>query len=104
MIYVKIDWHHDCPEDPICYYMELDEEGYDVRRLELFADGHYEFWDKKTPFALSDCSCFPLEEISAQEEFSLDKLSKIQFEEILSAHPVEDETERLRRYHDLYCP
>lgn len=40
---VNTDGHHDCSEDPICYYIELDEKGYDMRRLEAFSDGHDEF-------------------------------------------------------------
>lgn len=39
MQYIKIIWSHNVPEDPILYYLEIDDEREEVRKIEIFSDG-----------------------------------------------------------------
>ena len=42
MEYLKLYWKHDFPEDPviIIYEVDLDDERYAIRLIDIYADGH----------------------------------------------------------------
>lgn len=45
--YVKVTWiHEDNEECPSLYYYELDEDGYEIRKVEIFKDGRFSYIDK----------------------------------------------------------
>jgi hypothetical protein len=37
--YIRVEWEHESPDDPITFYSELDEERWEVRKVEVFRDG-----------------------------------------------------------------
>jgi hypothetical protein len=39
MQYIKVVWKHDHPEEPIVLYSELDEDRWEVRKVEVFRVG-----------------------------------------------------------------
>lgn len=41
MKYVKIHWIHDFKDDPEFIYSEIDETGHEVKKIEIFKNGHY---------------------------------------------------------------
>jgi hypothetical protein len=42
--YVKLTWiHQDNEAFPYLFYYELDEEGYDIRKVEIFKDGRFAY-------------------------------------------------------------
>lgn len=50
MRYMKVDWHHNFPDEPITAYYEVDEDRYPLRQLEIFRDGRigYAFYADDT--------------------------------------------------------
>ena len=45
MEYIKVKWIHIHPDEPILLYSEIDADGWEVRKLEVFADGRVGFAD-----------------------------------------------------------
>jgi hypothetical protein len=43
MEYLKVRWIHEHPNEPVVLMSELDEDRYEVRKVEVFADGRIEF-------------------------------------------------------------
>lgn len=39
MKYVRVDWKHQHPDEPILLYSELDTKRWEVRKVEVFRDG-----------------------------------------------------------------
>ncbi len=46
MRYLRVQWLHSHPDEPVTLYSELDDEGWEVRKVEIFADGHIGFASK----------------------------------------------------------
>jgi len=43
MQYLKVRWIHPSQEDPVVLLSELDSDRYEVRKIEIFADGRIIF-------------------------------------------------------------
>jgi hypothetical protein len=43
MDYLKVRWVHDSSDDPVLLMSELDEDRYEVRKVEVFSDGRMGF-------------------------------------------------------------
>ena len=41
MQYLKVDWRHDHPDEPISLYSECDDAGWEKRKVEVFRDGRF---------------------------------------------------------------
>jgi hypothetical protein len=41
MRYSKLVWRNHGPEFPDLIYSQIDDDGYEVRKVEVFPDGHY---------------------------------------------------------------
>lgn len=85
MRYVKVQWHHNFPDDPIVYYSELGPDGYETRKVQIYRDGRMEWADEQhetDTVGLSEIAFPPLEEIAADPEFTPEQLDAQQFEEI----------------------
>ena len=83
--YLRVAWHHDFPEEPVELYSEVDDDGYEVRKVHVFRDGHLEYADAdvETPMTgLSEVPIGPVESIAAQDEFSPAIIGRQDFEEI----------------------
>jgi len=37
--YMRVEWHHDDPAEPVVIYTELDGRRYEVRKVEQYSDG-----------------------------------------------------------------
>ncbi|RBQ16242.1 hypothetical protein DP939_31415 [Spongiactinospora rosea] len=87
MRYLRVEWHHDFPEEPVKLYSEIDDEGYELRKVQVFRDERLERADAETETAatgLSEVPIGPVEEIDAQEEFSASTITRAEFEHIWS--------------------
>lgn len=83
MRYVKVAWHHDFPDEPVLFFSELGEDGYEIRKVQVFRDGRSEWADESHETAsvgLSEIPFPPVEEISSQEEFDAEEISADEFE------------------------
>jgi hypothetical protein len=84
--YVRGDWFHDFADEPRSFYAELDDERYELRKIELFKNGKTTRAStedlKRDPMALADQPWPILEEINAHEEVHAEEISKAEFEEL----------------------
>jgi hypothetical protein len=72
MKYLYVKWIHKNPGDPVHLYSELDNDRYEVRKVEVYADGRRGFADSGEEFGgtvLSSMPLPPLEEIAAMKEY-----------------------------------
>lgn len=85
MRYIKVLWHHDCPDDPIELYSEVGDDGWEVRKIELYRDGRYGLAGSEGSTGstgLSDEPIPDIAEIAALEEFTPDEISADEFETV----------------------
>ena len=71
--YLKVGWHHDNPTEPVLLLSEV-VDGYEVRKVEVFADGHRQHAgpDGSTgDTRLGERRVPPDEEIDAQPVFAV---------------------------------
>jgi hypothetical protein len=82
--YLRVVWHHDFPEDPVELYSEVGDDGYEIRKVQVFGDGRLEFADetRETEMTgLSEAPIGPVSDIARQEEFSPSVIGRQEFEE-----------------------
>lgn len=85
MRYVKVTWYQDFPDEPVFYFSELGEDGYEIRKVQLFRDGRSGYADEGHETAgvgLSEISFPSVEEISSQAEFDAEEISAEEFERV----------------------
>jgi len=85
MRYVKTIWNHELDDEPVHYFSELDEDGYEVRKVQLFRDGRSEWADtdhETASVGLSEIPFPSVAEISESEECAAEEISAENFEEI----------------------
>ncbi len=87
--YKRGEWFHDFADEPCVFYAELDEERYELRKIEIFKNGKSTRASaedlKRDPMALADQPWPSLEEINAtedSEEFHAEEISAAEFEEL----------------------
>lgn len=71
MRYLKVVWRHDSDDYPIEIYGELDDEGYEVRKVEVYRNGHHDYADSLKPTGWTELGEAPVpgvEEIAEQDE------------------------------------
>jgi hypothetical protein len=79
MRYIAVQWHHDHPDEPVELLSELDESGWEVRKVEIYADGRQGFVDRNEHQGvtrLSELPIAPLDEIAADPQFSPREISR----------------------------
>ncbi|MGV9323774.1 DUF6881 domain-containing protein [Streptosporangium sandarakinum] len=83
--YLQVKWRHHFTEEPIELYSEIDDDGYEVRKVQVFRDGRKEWADADTETVMTGLSEVPvgaLEEITSQAEFSASTITKEEFEHL----------------------
>lgn len=83
MKHIKVKWIHPNPTYPILLFTELDCEMWEVRKVEVYADGRRDFADfversGTTKLGLEPYP--PLEEIAADPQFTPIPISAEEFE------------------------
>ncbi len=87
--YFKASWIHDLEDQPILFYSELDNDRYEIRKVEIYKDNNFGLADTSFEFggaALGTMSVPSIEEINSQPEFLAQVISKGEFEEIWTAY------------------
>ncbi len=85
--YLRVEWHHDFPEEPLELYSEVDAAGYEKRKVQVFRDGRMERADAEMETAMTGLSEVPIgspEEISSEGEFSASAITREEFERVWS--------------------
>lgn len=83
--YLKVEWLHDFSEEPVEIYSEVGDDGYEVRKVEVFRDGRLEYADQRHEVgatALGEVPVGAVAEIAAQDEFRPSVISEQDFEEM----------------------
>jgi hypothetical protein len=85
MKYLYVKWLHKNPGDPVHLYSELDNERYEVRKVEVYADGRRGFADREEEFGgtvLSSMPLPPLAEIAAMKEYEPKEIPVEEFQRV----------------------
>lgn len=85
MTYIKVKWNHPNANDPVLLYSELDSKRLEVRKVEVFQDGHcnYASVDESSGSTRLGKEPIPsLAEIASDSQFEPIEIPIIEFEEI----------------------
>ncbi|WP_433194485.1 DUF6881 domain-containing protein [Nocardia sp. CA-107356] len=85
MKYLKVLWSHNFPDEPVELFSEINDDGWEVRKVEIFSDGHSDWADttqSKGTSMLSEKRMPSIAEIAEQPEFSPQQITPSEFEEI----------------------
>jgi hypothetical protein len=83
MNYIKVKWRHNLPDDPVWIYSELDEQRWEARKIEIFADGQYGFASSNQSTLETWLGVIPVpanEEIARHPELQLTEITLDEFE------------------------
>jgi len=78
-IFIRVQGKRDRADDPITLFIELDEERWEVRRVEVFADGRLGYASERGTFGPTTLGDGPL---AANPEFSSSEITRAEFETI----------------------
>ncbi|MEI5906970.1 hypothetical protein WAK64_07860 [Bacillus spongiae] len=85
MQFLKIEWIHDITDEPYIIFAELDDVGYENRKIEIYKNGRVGYATQSSEFGgstLSEYSYPAFEEIASNSEFIPVEISKEEFEGI----------------------
>lgn len=88
LTYLRCEWLHEDPQDPVVFYIELDEGRWEVRKVEVFRDGRMGWADADHEVGgcgLGEAEVPPLDEIAADPEFRPSTISRDEFESVWQA-------------------
>jgi len=92
MKYIKVKWTHSKPNEyPSILYSELDDELWEVRKVEMFGDGHQGYASDAESLGDTELGIEPLPplaEIASDPQFELIEITKEEFEEVWSKREV----------------
>jgi len=83
MRYIAVQWHQNCPDDPVEMLSEIDDAGWEQRKVEIFADGRRDYADKSEQKGSTELGLSPipsLAEIAADPQFTPREISREEFE------------------------
>lgn len=84
-MYIKVEWIHEFPDEPVIIYSELDDYNNEIRKIEVYKDGKYGYANNVTEFGGTMLSKEPLptiEEIDSDKQFRSKEITKNEFEDI----------------------
>jgi Domain of unknown function (DUF6881) len=85
MRYQRVIWHHDHEDEPVVLYAEIDDDGYERRKVDEYRDGRLDFADElheTGSTGLGVTPIPPLELINADLEFTADAIDAAVFEAV----------------------
>ncbi|WP_454194105.1 DUF6881 domain-containing protein [Nocardia sp. Marseille-Q1738] len=85
MWYLKAQWHHDFDDEPVEMFSEIADDGFEVRKVEIFSDGHMDWADAGRGTGTTTISQMPIptvDAIDAQVEYSAVEVDSREFETI----------------------
>ncbi|KVV48313.1 hypothetical protein WT27_04255 [Burkholderia territorii] len=88
MMYIRVKWVHTIPSEPIWLYSELDSDRWEIRKVEVYADGNMGFADQFKSIGGTSLSIEPLpsiSEIMLDPQFDPVEITKQEFEKVWDA-------------------
>ena len=88
MSYIRVQWLHAHPDEPVWLISELDDDRWETRKVEIFADGSKGYASKEEEVGgtfLGLAPVPPLREIAADPQFRPEEITKEEFEGIWRA-------------------
>lgn len=85
MKYYKVVWDHEFADEPVQIYSEVADDGYEVRKVEVYSDNSYGVASSELNVGdtyLSDLPFPDVDELGAEEEFTPVVIEEKEFEEI----------------------
>lgn len=85
MRYQAVRWLHDLDDEPAVLYSEIDDDGWEVRKVEEYRSGRLDVADAVThtgSTVLSETPMPPLEKIVAQPEFDGTSITREAFNQV----------------------
>lgn len=81
MIYYKWRWYHDFGYDPVLFYVELDDERWNTKILEIYKDRRQYHADERHEHGtfLGKEPYLSVEEINDMEEFFIEEITYDEF-------------------------
>ena len=82
MTYIKVHWIHKNQDEPIELYSELDEDRYEVRKVEIFVNNTVGYVTNNYSYGetfLGECPIPSLESINSNPEFKAKNITKEEF-------------------------
>jgi hypothetical protein len=84
MQYLKVHWKHEHPDEPVLLYSELDDERYEVRKVDVFRDGALGYADNSQSHGkgtiLAAVPIPSITEIGSNPEFRASTITRDEFE------------------------
>ena len=84
MRYIKVKWRHASDSEPVLLYSELDDNRFEVRKVEVYADGRCGYADgvsNSGDTRLGEVPVPPLDEIAADSDFEPTEIAREEFDE-----------------------
>jgi Domain of unknown function (DUF6881) len=92
MKYIKVKWIHSLPDEPVWLYSELNDDQWETRKVELFADGTKGYANHSETCGTTKLSIEPLpslEDIASDPQFVPEIITRQEFEDVwVSANPL----------------
>ena len=85
MTYIKVAWKHTKSEYPVVLYSELDDDRWEVRKVEIFSDGRCGFAsaaESAGSTGLGEAPIPVLAEIASDSQFEPVEITKEEFEDV----------------------
>jgi hypothetical protein len=83
--YIRVQWLHSYPDCPVEIYSEINEDRWELRKIEIFSDGRVGFADSTEETESTQLSVEPLpslDEIAVDPQFVPREISKEMFESV----------------------
>jgi hypothetical protein len=81
--YLLVNWKHSFVDEPELLYNELDEQRWELRKVEVFSDGHRDCTDADKSTGSTRLVPIPeLSEIAADKQFEPIEITRYEFEEV----------------------
>lgn len=96
MKYIRVRWKHPLPNEPVILLSELDDDRYEVRKLEIFRDGSASRASREVSVgqtALGELPIPSLDKINSDAQFRAEEITQSDFEAAWMKKSVLDDTE-----------
>ena len=83
--YIRVRWLDPSPDDPVELWSELDPDRFELRKVEIWADGRVGYAAPKTAVGGATLGFEPvptLEEMGADPQFAPETISQSEFDEL----------------------
>ena len=88
MNFIRVNWKHELASEPTIIYSEVDDGGWELRKVEVFANGATGYASKSKSAGGAGLSKEPLpslKEIAADPQFEPTAISSDEFEQVWKA-------------------